>query len=131
MLKTRFSAEKQPAHKPKNLETQAIHGRSHHMAKVALDGTINIQATKEIDRTNAAQLSPAAIAPVVCPGFAQLCEIGPIDFLRSLYVDSTIQGDFGHVVRSSMGCLGSEICWVMCLNLHIPDNAEKHCFEHF
>ena len=46
--------------------------------------------------------------------FAQLCEIGPIDFLRSLHVDSTIQGDFGHVVRSSVGCLGSEIFWVMC-----------------
>jgi len=26
------------------------------MAKVALDGTINIQGTKEIDRTNLAQL---------------------------------------------------------------------------
>ena len=51
-------------------------------------------------------------------------------FFRSLYVDSTTQGDFGHVVRSSVGCLGSEIFWVMCLNLHIPDNAEKHCFEH-
>ena len=25
------------------------------------------------------------------------------------YVDSTTQGDFGHVVRSSVGCLGSEI----------------------
>ena len=62
--------------------------------------------------------------------FAQLCEIGPIDFFRSLYVDSTIQGDFGHVVRSSVGCLDSEIFWVMCLNLHIPDNAENHCFEH-
>ena len=74
--------------------------------------------------------SAATIVPVVCRRFAQLCEIGPIDFFRSLYVDSTIQGDFGHVVRSSMGCLGSEIFWVMCLNLHIPDNAEKHCFEH-
>ena len=62
--------------------------------------------------------------------FAQLCEIGPNDFFRSLYVDSTTQGDFGHVVRSSVGCLGSEIFLVMCLNLHIPDNAEKHCFEH-
>ena len=41
--------------------------------------------------------------------FMQLCDIGPIDFFRSLYVDSTIQGDFGHVVRSSVGCLGSEI----------------------
>ena len=62
--------------------------------------------------------------------FAQVCEIGPRDFFRSLYVVSTTQGDLGHVVRSSMGCLGSEIFWVMCLNLHIPDNAEKHCFEH-
>ena len=59
-----------------------------------------------------------------------MCEIGPRDFFRSLYVDSTTQGDFGHVVRSSVGCLGSEIFWVMCLNWHIPDNAEKHCFEH-
>ena len=75
-------------------------------------------------------ISAATVVPVVCRRFAQLCEIGPIDFLRSLYVDSTIQGDFGHVVRSSVGCLGSEIFWVMCLNLHIPDNAEKHCFEH-
>ena len=74
--------------------------------------------------------SAATVAPLVCRRFAQLCEIGPIDFLRSLHVDSTIQGDFGHVVRSSVGCLGSEIFWVMCLNLHIPDNAEKHCFEH-
>ena len=74
--------------------------------------------------------SAATVVPVVCRRFAQLCEIGPIDFLRSLYVDSTIQDDFGHVVRSSVGCLGSEIFWVMCLNLHIPDNAEKHCFEH-
>ena len=46
--------------------------------------------------------------------FAQVCEIGPRDFFRSLYVDSTTQGDFGHVVRSSVGCLGSEIFWVMC-----------------
>ena len=74
--------------------------------------------------------SAATVVPLICRRFAQLCEIGPRDFFCSLYVDSTTQGDFGHVVRSSVGCLGSEIFWVMCLNLHIPDNAEKHCFEH-
>ena len=44
------------AHNPKNLGTQATHGRSNYMAKVTLGGTINIQGTKEIDRTNLAQL---------------------------------------------------------------------------
>jgi len=31
-----------------------------------------------------------------------VCEIGPRDFFRSLYVDSTTQGDFGHAVQSSV-----------------------------
>ena len=30
-------------------------------------------------------------------------------FFRFWYVVSTTQGDLGHVVRSSVGCLGSEI----------------------
>jgi len=33
------------------------------MAKVALDGTINMQGTKEIDRTNLAQLREPAKTP--------------------------------------------------------------------
>jgi len=48
------------AHNPKNLGTQATHGQSNYMAQVALDGTINMQGTKEIDRTNLAQLREPA-----------------------------------------------------------------------
>ena len=48
--------------------------------------------------------------------FAQVCDIGPRDFFRFWYVVSTTQGDLGHVVRSSVGCLGSEIFWIMCSN---------------
>ena len=43
-------------------------------------------------------VSAATVVPVVCRTFAQLCDIGPRDFLRSLCVDSTTQGDFGHAV---------------------------------
>ena len=46
--------------------------------------------------------------------FAQLCDIGPIDFFRFWHVVSTTRGGLGHVVRSSVGCLGSEIFCVMC-----------------
>ena len=70
----------------------------------------------------------------VCVSKSRLSKIKILVFeiekKENLNVDSTSQGDFDHVVRSSVGCLGSEIFWVMCLNLHIPDNAEKHCFEH-
>ena len=62
--------------------------------------------------------SPATIAlwitTRICR-FAQLCDIGPIDFFRFWHVVSTTQGDLGHVVRSSVGCLGSEIFCVMCV----------------
>ena len=48
------------AHNPKNLGTQATHGRSNYMAKVTLGGTINMQGTKKISRTNLAHLREPA-----------------------------------------------------------------------
>ena len=55
-----FLRKKKSAHNTKNLGTQATHGRSNYMAEVTLGGTINIQGTKKISRTNLAQLREPA-----------------------------------------------------------------------
>ena len=60
MLKKVLFCGKKSAHNPKSLGTQATHGRSKYMAKVALGGTINIQGTKKISRTNLAHLREPA-----------------------------------------------------------------------